>query len=205
MILSSAAYQLTSDRKYAVQTAALVQRLSLPRALEVPADFPDVLRSQTFEQLVQTATQQWSTNNLYSAAIVHLAPLPYVIAAMQRAGMDEAAVFDASLRVANAPEPFEEVLDPANMSHEIGLAYQVGLKHGAPSDVAGGHSDLGLFEDGKPLGPRNSSHALIRAEGRGRYSHWGSNALWFSASDNSDPRTNGRQYKVVYPWQEPAP
>ena len=38
-----------------------------------------------------------------------------------------------------------------------------------------------------------------RKDGKGRYSHWGARSLWFSTSDNSDPRTNGREYKVVYP------
>jgi hypothetical protein len=85
------------------------------------------------------------------------------------------------------------------MSHEIGFAYTVGMEHGAPSDVGGGHSEVVLLEDGKPLGPAHSAHADIRKEGQGRYSHWGARTFWFSASDNSDPRTNGREYKAVYP------
>ena len=36
-------------------------------------------------------------------------------------------------------------------------------------------------------------HADIRSLGGGRFSHWGNN-LFFSASDNTDPRTNGRTY-----------
>jgi hypothetical protein len=95
--------------------------------------------------------------------------------------------------------PFEEVLAPAAISHELGLLYIGTFANGCPSDQGGGHSDLVLLEDGKPLGPPHSAHAEIRKEGQGRYSHWGANKVWFAASDNSDPKTNGRQYKVVYP------
>lgn len=54
-------------------------------------------------------------------------------------------------------------------------------------------SRLTVSEDGRPLGPPHSLHADIGARGGGAYSHWGS-ALYFSASDNSDPRVNGRRY-----------
>jgi len=54
-------------------------------------------------------------------------------------------------------------------------------------------SSLRLMEDGNPLGPVHASHARIRSNGNGAYSHWGS-SLYFSTSDNSDPRTNGRRY-----------
>jgi hypothetical protein len=57
-------------------------------------------------------------------------------------------------------------------------------------------STLQLFEDGKELGPAHAVHADIRTAGQGRFSHW-INALYLSASDNSDPRTNGR----TYTWQ----
>jgi hypothetical protein len=60
-------------------------------------------------------------------------------------------------------------------------------------------SQLVLFEDGKPLGPARSLHAHIREQGGGRYSHWTRTALYMSASDNSDPRTNGRTYEVGSP------
>jgi hypothetical protein len=56
-------------------------------------------------------------------------------------------------------------------------------------------SALRLWEDDRPLGPAHSLHDTIRAQGGGAYSHWGSD-LYFSASDNSDPRTNGRHYEL---------
>ena len=112
--------------------------------------------------------------------------------------MDEAAVW-AVERHNHPVEAFAEVIDPRSMTHEIGFAYQAGLDHGSPSDVAGGRSGLVLYEDGKPLGPAHSAHKDIREQGEGRFSHWGARRLWFSASDNSDPSANGREYKVIYP------
>ena len=51
-----------------------------------------------------------------------------------------------------------------------------------------------ICEDDRPLGA-SSLHADIRQLGGGRYSIWG-NFLYFSSSDNSDPRTNGRVYRL---------
>jgi len=57
-------------------------------------------------------------------------------------------------------------------------------------------SALVLMENGKALGPAHSRHDDIRRFGRGRFSHWG-NEVYFSTSDNSDPRSNSRKYTVV--------
>jgi len=53
-----------------------------------------------------------------------------------------------------------------------------------------------LFEDDKPLGPAHSAHDKIHEVGLGQFSYWGP-TLFFSTSDNSDPRSNGRRYRVV--------
>lgn len=71
------------------------------------------------------------------------------------------------------------------------LAYalpQYGDSNSAP-DV----STLQLYENGKALGPAHSVHQDIRDYGKGAYSHW-LNELYFSASDNTNPATNGRKY-----------
>jgi len=44
------------------------------------------------------------------------------------------------------------------------------------------------------LGPAHSLHTDISAKGRGRFSHWGADGFIFSASDNTDPNSNGRTY-----------
>ncbi len=53
-----------------------------------------------------------------------------------------------------------------------------------------------LVEDGHVLARSHSLHDTIRLFGRGRYSHW-QGKLYFAASDNSDPRSNGRAYRLV--------
>jgi hypothetical protein len=65
-------------------------------------------------------------------------------------------------------------------------------------------SELVLFEDGKPLGPDHSFDETIGKVGSGAYSYrcldsGAVRGLVFSSSDNSDPRTNGRQYLAHYP------
>jgi len=59
-----------------------------------------------------------------------------------------------------------------------------------------------VYEDSKPLGPAHSRKEDIELLGRGRFVHAGSIIL-FSASDNSDPRANGRNYWIVLPPNEP--
>jgi hypothetical protein len=62
-------------------------------------------------------------------------------------------------------------------------------------------SELLLTENGVLMGPAHSGHQDIDNLGKGRYSHWfsGRVIVMFSASDNSDPRTNGRIYRITDP------
>lgn len=57
-------------------------------------------------------------------------------------------------------------------------------------------SSMQLTEGLHPLGPPHSLHQDIIEKGGGQFSNW-NNWLVFSASDNSDPRTNGRTYRVT--------
>jgi hypothetical protein len=52
-----------------------------------------------------------------------------------------------------------------------------------------------LYENDTPLKPGHWAHDFIRQYGKGAYSHWGK-ALYFSTSDNSNPITNGRVYRL---------
>jgi len=73
----------------------------------------------------------------------------------------------------------------------------------ADHDSSPSASNLVLFENGKRLGAPHSLPDEIRMGG-GCYRHWQVGAwarrdvLFFSTSDNSDPRTNGRAYSVEY-------
>jgi hypothetical protein len=81
-----------------------------------------------------------------------------------------------------------------------GFAYMTALPKldsaGDSSDVPT-RSNLLVCENNNLLGPMHSGHAEIAKDGR-RYSHW-TTYLIFSASDNTDPNTNGRSYSVVQP------
>src|SRR4030088_3505136 len=57
-----------------------------------------------------------------------------------------------------------------------------------------------IYENGRLLGPGHSSHIDIAYVGEGRYSHWRGQGYLFSASDNTDPNTNGRSYWAGVPY-----
>ena|ERR1700760_323592 len=62
-------------------------------------------------------------------------------------------------------------------------------------------SGLLLYEDGKLIGPPHAAFNDIAQQGGGRYLYTADRqfTLIFSTSDNSDPNTNGRSYRVVDP------
>lgn len=101
-----------------------------------------------------------------------------------------------------APPHLEARLVIADISADGGFAYIAPVSLRAPpgyvidSDGMGeGVSNLQLREDGRSLGPAHAGHPDIRDSGGGRYSHWRMR-LWFSTSDSTDPRVNGRSYSV---------
>lgn len=86
----------------------------------------------------------------------------------------------------------------ANIKPEIGYCHYARVPASLISDTKlSEDSHLMLFEDGGLLGPAHSYHKNIRDLGCGCYSHW-DGYVYFSASDNSDPRTNGRTYTFSY-------
>lgn len=90
-------------------------------------------------------------------------------------------------------------LDLTKASKESGYAYYIDLNIPITGDsnTQPTVSSLKVFENGKELGPAHASHKDIRSTGNGRFSHWG-NSLYFSASDNTNPLTNGRTYTISY-------
>lgn len=59
-------------------------------------------------------------------------------------------------------------------------------------------SPIVIYEDRTQLGPGHSAFTAIAKQGAGRFAHWRKGVV-FSASDNSDPNTNGRNYWAVLP------
>jgi hypothetical protein len=100
------------------------------------------------------------------------------------------------------PPHLEETLPIASMAADGGFGYTARLSLRptfgylvAADSPDGSHSSLRLHENGQLLGAAHTLHSDIRERGQGRYSHWNGH-LWFSTSDSSDPRANGRTYSV---------
>jgi glycosyltransferase involved in cell wall biosynthesis len=97
------------------------------------------------------------------------------------------------------PESKVWVSEPlTSIQAEMGFAYFAPTRH--PELSSHKHpSPACVLENGMPLpGLGNALHDDIRQVGRGRYSFW-HDRVYFSTSDNSDPCTNGRHYKISYP------
>lgn len=97
--------------------------------------------------------------------------------------------------------PWRLRVDAAAVEPDQGYAYIIAAEAQWPlvlvADGEGRPDDsvLQVFENGGALGPAHVSHDAVRQTGHGSFSHW-NHAVWFSASDNSDPRANGRAYEL---------
>lgn len=87
-----------------------------------------------------------------------------------------------------------------------GFRYQLNFQFGTPADSLQNlnQSQLQIYENGLVLSPAHSSDDDTGNFGLGRFRHWFdgiTESLIFSASDNSNPKTNGRVYsfKVTTP------
>jgi len=91
-------------------------------------------------------------------------------------------------KFANLPGPFRKLDETA---YQALVPKLDGLADFDPSPT---RSTVTLFEDGQPLGPPHSPSRVIN----GSYSHFRGAGIIFSASDNSDPNSNGRTYSVKW-------
>jgi hypothetical protein len=203
LLLAAMAADSSSDPKYTESLAALLQRVRIPLKAEIPADFLSQLRTMPFENLPAIAIDKWGVNNIYSLELNGFNAFPYIMAAFSKSGLDEAGYAKVA-RVQTMAPPFEEIFDakkisgPNRWKGKDSFMYNYQLENGAPDDRMT-RSKLILYEDGKPLGPAHNAHIDTMENGLGRWSHWGTRSIQFSTSDNTDPRTNGRQYKIVNP------
>lgn len=122
--------------------------------------------------------------------------------------MSSEGIQDAAIDEAPAPKLVAEtigrvdsefVLDTNSINQEIGFCWQIDLSEfliEGDSSEEPHRSPFILCEDGRPLTRGHSSHDVIRNIGKGYFSHWGKR-LYFSTSDNSDPRTNQRKYSLI--------
>jgi hypothetical protein len=118
-----------------------------------------------------------------------------------------AAAFNLALLLAYWFRPTIEVgFSPGRINFEQGNLYTYPLGNfksflydfSGDNDHGGGNqSSLELLENGKSLGSGHHPHRKIAELGQGRFAHW-ENAVYFSSSDGSDPRTNGYSYAARY-------
>ena len=102
---------------------------------------------------------------------------------------------------ATASDMAAEIEVPGPFVRDTGFCWTAMLPDSLPegdTPEAPNKSRLVLLEDGKPIGPPHSQHAMIRNYGCGRFSHW-HRSLYFSTSDDSDPNYSGRNYTVALP------
>ena len=81
--------------------------------------------------------------------------------------------------------------------HESGFNYYARTFHPELSSHRQPSSAIVLENDIPLPGPANALHDTIRENGCGKYSfwHW---RVYFSTTDNTDPRINGRNYTIEY-------
>lgn len=80
---------------------------------------------------------------------------------------------------------------------ERGMCHLARIPLLSPNERDDGKTGLRLFEDEVELMQWARPHAEIRELGGGRFSHWGG-TLYFSSSDGTSPRENGRRYTIVF-------
>jgi hypothetical protein len=88
---------------------------------------------------------------------------------------------------------------PFTKTSKQGVAYATNLQEWSdfsddPENTS--RSNALVCENNVPLGPAHSFQGNIETMGQGRFAHW-KTVVIFSASDNSDPNTNGRRYSIV--------
>ena len=91
-----------------------------------------------------------------------------------------------------------QAVDANRIVSEQGYCYIANVKCDIPGDKVA-RSRVTVWENDVQIGPANQLHKDIRDSGGGKFSYWIQGNLYFSTSDNSDPRTNGRRYEIRWP------
>jgi len=99
--------------------------------------------------------------------------------------------------------PVHRFVPPWSFLEHGGVAYQAAIplsfftERLTDSANRGKRSDLRLFEGSTELGPNHATVGAVESHGGGGFSDWKGSVV-LSASDNSNPRKNGRLYSAVY-------
>ena len=88
---------------------------------------------------------------------------------------------------------------PTSQIHSAGgAAYSISNRALRDQFQRGVHARAVILENGRPLGPRLSSPSVVKVSQSGSHA-FKTRSAYFSASDLSDPRSNGRTYSAVFP------
>ena len=98
------------------------------------------------------------------------------------------------------PLAFEQQVIDINKIRQPGdkNLYSINISTDKISDTSFRDFPVSLYENDMLLGPQHETQSLIDIYGRGGYILKG-NFLFFSTSDNSDPRINEREYILRWP------
>jgi len=168
-----------------------------------------------FEQLLQINTDTISLGRTDVFGLYYLVGLPRVMARLEAVGVQEDEAVDYAWEWTDV-ESFEETLDNSKVRPQ-GKSWHYSTTHQSPSyrpddrlpaelqerwrAATARHA---LYEDDRELGPHPFSAAQQIRDGRKGWTRRLSDAIQFTTPDNSDPRTNGRTYKLVYTSEEDA-
>jgi hypothetical protein len=140
--------------------------------------------------------QMWSV--LVAAAVIYAIYLPIAYVAARHENFPPWPPGDA-VRLLGFQKMHQDGLPNGGFAY---FTRAISFRPFEDSDVKAQKSPVMLFENDKPLGPARSDLYDVEKEGLGRYSHWKELGIFFSTSDNSDPRENGRAYFAVLPAGE---
>lgn len=117
---------------------------------------------------------------------------------------------DVNVVVSNGASLPANAINVSQAVSDGGYRYYIAQNFGTTPDNATNPtvSTLRVFENGVEINPAHSAHSDIANMGGGRYSHWSDGTttlLYFSASDNSNPKTNGRVYTYTVTTAPPPP
>lgn len=100
------------------------------------------------------------------------------------------------LKPTNSFENFYNI-NKQDIIHEYGNCYTVKIGINHPGFRYSTKSRFTLLENNIPLPYPVTNRSLIREKGNGMYCFWTSCTLYFSTMDNTDPRTNDKEYAII--------
>ncbi len=135
------------------------------------------------------------------------APRPHAKKSEPKADATSYAVMQAG-----ATSCTQKTISTSKLILDGGYAYRVNGIFGGKADnkTATTQSALRLFENGVEIGPAHTGHPTIRSTGKGRFSHWSlpdgtRESIRWSATNNSNPKTNGKKYTYCFGTSTAAP